>query len=78
MKVPGVLYSLLLAVGAWAVDYFATGGGSGLPWAAIALAVIPAVLKMFTVNAPPEVTPQADFGGPLPQADSKMKRLLLG
>lgn len=78
MRVPGVVYSLLLAVAAWLVDYLTTGAGAGVPWAPIVIAAVPVLLKMITVNAPPEVTPQADFGGPLPQRDSKFKRLLLG
>lgn len=81
MKVPGIVYSLLLAIGAWAVDWFTTGGGAGVPWAPILLATIPVVLKMFTVQAPPEEptpTPQGDFGGPLPQRSSKTHRLLWG
>lgn len=52
ITVPGIIYSLLLALGAWAVDYFTTGGGEGIPWAPILLATVPIILKMFTVQAP--------------------------
>jgi len=31
MKIPGIIYSLLLAVAAWAVDYFTSGRGRWLP-----------------------------------------------
>lgn len=49
MKVPGIIYSLLLAVGAWAVDYFSgSGAGSGFPWAPVLVAAVPVVLKFFT------------------------------
>lgn len=78
IRVPGVIYSLLLALGAWLVDYFTTGDGSNIAWAPILLAAVPIVLKMITVNAPPEVTPMSDFGGPSPQRDSKANRLLFG
>lgn len=82
MRVPGIVYSLLLAIAAWAVDWFTTGGGAGVPWAPILLATIPVLLKMIAVQAPPEETtptPQGDFGGPLPQReDSKTSRLLWG
>ncbi len=39
IKVPGIVYSLLLAVAAWAVDYFTTGAGAGVRVVADAVAV---------------------------------------
>lgn len=45
MTIPGVLYSLLAAVGVWAVEYFTVGPGNGLPWAPILVAAVPTVLK---------------------------------
>lgn len=59
ITVPGIIYSLLLALGAWAVDYFTTGGGEGIPWAPILLATVPIILKMFTVQASVSATPAA-------------------
>lgn len=50
IELPGIVYSLLLAVGAWAVDYFSTGDGSGIPWAPIMVAAVPILLKSFTVG----------------------------
>lgn len=49
IELPGIVYSLLLAVGAWAIDYFSTGDGSGIPWAPIMVAAVPILLKSFTV-----------------------------
>jgi len=51
IELPGIVYSLLLAVGAWAVDYFTTGDGSGIPWAPILVAAVPIILKSFSVSA---------------------------
>jgi len=73
MKVPGIVYSLLLALGAWAVDYFTNGAGNSVPWAPILLATIPVVLKLFVVSTETESTPRG-----LGEQPSKMKRLMLG
>lgn len=73
VKVPGIVYSLLLALGAWAVDYFTNGAGNSVPWAPILLATIPVVLKLFTVSTETESTPR-DLG----DRPSMMKKLLLG
>lgn len=54
MRIPGVLYSLLLAVGAWAVEYFTTGSGGDIPWSPILVAAIPVILKSFSVMAEPQ------------------------
>lgn len=71
MRVPGIVYSLILAVGAWAVDYFTEGAGSGWLYAPVLLAIIPILLKAITVTAPPEATPRgAD--------ESKLRKFLLG
>lgn len=57
IQVPGIVYSLILAVAAWATTYFATGQpGGDYIWAPILLAAIPTVLK-FLVEAQP--TPPA-------------------
>jgi hypothetical protein len=76
MKVPGVFYSLLAAVGVWAVDYFTTGAGSGIPWAPILVAAIPILLKAITVNVPPEQTPATARGAD--EGKSKTTKFLLG
>jgi hypothetical protein len=78
IKVPGVLYSLLLAVGAWAIDYFSNGAGVDVPWAPILIATIPVILKMFTVQAPATVEPQAMARGEVVEQPSKMKKFLFG
>lgn len=58
VKVPGIIYSLILALGAWVVEYFSTGGiGAGFPWAPVLIAAVPVALKFFTAattEAPPE------------------------
>jgi len=56
MTVPGIVYSLLLAVGAWAIEYFTTGAGAGVPWAPVLIAAIPIILKFFTAAG--EETPE--------------------
>lgn len=83
MKVPGVIYSLLLAIGAWAIDYLTTGEGAGIPWGPIVIAAIPVILKFITVQADqPEVTITSrsmayDLDGSDEQP-SKLRQLLLG
>lgn len=86
MKIPGVLYSLILAIAAWAVDYFTNGAGAGVPWAPILIAVIPVLLKMISVQSEPEPTqpnpPSAQARGlgdaAAPVQQTKVQRFLLG
>ena len=75
MTLPGALYSLLLAVGAWAVEYFSTGVGSGVPWAPILVAAVPIVLKAISTWLGQE--PQAATRGPA-TSSSKLGRFILG
>lgn len=78
MKVPGIVYSLLLALGAWLVEYFSPGGmGSGVPWAPILLAAVPIVLKLFTVASGP-TEPAAVARGEVEAPKSKTQKILLG
>jgi hypothetical protein len=49
IEVPGIIYSLAIAVGAWAIDYFTQGDGSGFPWAPILVAAVPILLKSLAV-----------------------------
>lgn len=81
LKVPGIIYSLLLAVLGWAATYFATGGAGGdYLWAPIVLAGLPIVLKFVTVYAGDKEQPAAmtrGMGNPVPRV-SKTERLLLG
>lgn len=53
MRLPGIVYSLVLAVGAWAVQYFTEGPGSGVPWAPILVAAVPIILQSISVAATP-------------------------
>lgn len=77
MTVPGALYSLLLAVGAWCVDYFTSGDGSASLIAPVIVAAVPIILKMFTATT--EETPEATARGVEPvQRRSYAKRVLLG
>lgn len=83
MRIPGVVYSLILAVAAWAIDYFTNGAGAGVPWAPILIATIPVLLKLITVQGEPEPTqPAAQARGldgqPAAAQPSKMQRFLLG
>ena len=61
MSIPGIAYSLLLAVGAWAVDYFTSGDGSASIIAPVIVAAIPVLLKFFTASG--EETPEAASRG---------------
>ena len=74
-KIPGFIYSLLAAIGAWGIEYLSTGPGMGLPWAPIMLMVIPTVLKLLVVASAKDDVPNAR--GEV-QSSSKMKRFLLG
>ncbi|MCB0060547.1 MAG: hypothetical protein KDE19_00460 [Caldilineaceae bacterium] len=48
IQVPGILYSLIAAIAAWATTYFATGNpGGDYIWAPILLATVPVILKLF-------------------------------
>lgn len=78
VTVPGVIYSLLLAVGAWALDYLSVGAGSGIPVAPILIAAIPIVLKMFTATTEP--TPPAAQARAMgaPEKPGYWQRVLLG
>lgn len=75
MTVPGALYSLLIAVGAWAVDYLTTGGGAGIPWAPLQSQWVPVILKMFTVQS---AEPAAMSRSAVGEQPSKMRKFLLG
>ena len=77
MKIPGAAYSLLLAVGAWCVDYFTSGDGSASLIAPVIVAAVQIILKMFTATT--EETPEATARGLEPvQKRSYAKRVLLG
>lgn len=81
VKIPGVLYSLALAIAAWAVDYLTTGDGSSIPWAPIAIAAIPVLLKAITVQAPEPaqaVSTARGFGDVSAAPKSKTRKFLLG
>lgn len=81
MRVPGVIYSLLLAAAAWAITYFSVGGAGGAYlFAPLAIAAVPIILKLFTVQTPPAPTAPASVArgfAPLPEP-SKTRRFLLG
>lgn len=77
MTIPGALYSLLLAVGAWCVDYFTSGDGSASLIAPVIVAAVPIILKMFTATT--EETPEATSRGVEPvQRRSYISKVLLG
>jgi hypothetical protein len=77
MRIPGIIYSLLLAVAAWAIEYFTQGPGSSMSYAPILIAVIPVLLKMITVHMEP-TQPQAAARGMGDAQPSKIERFLLG
>jgi hypothetical protein len=82
MKVPGIVYSLILAVGAWCVEYFTQGPGNAMSYAPIIIAVVPVLLKLVTVTTTaPTVEPSAAVSrGEMVevQPDNKMERFLFG
>ena len=82
MTIPGVLYSLILAIAAWAIDYFSgAGAGASLPWAPILIAAIPIILKLISVNAPQPTAPSGAARGMGSESEaqpSRLRRLLLG
>lgn len=84
MKIPGVIYSMLVAIGIWATDYFTVGSGGDWQWAAILVAGIPAIIKLFSVaTSEPEPTNPTGaqargFDGTVTPAPSKMRKFWLG
>lgn len=81
MKIPGAVYSCLIAVGmftaGWIVDYFTSGDGSASLIAPVIVAAVPIILKLFTATT--EETPEATARGVEPaQRRSYAKRVLLG
>ena len=88
IDLPGMVYSLALALGAWAIQYFTEGPGSGVPWAPILVATVPILLKTLTVQLPPPEVREEEgpstrsFGlepyeAPPPKR-TKMQKFLLG
>lgn len=78
MKVPGIIYSLLLALAAWLIEYFTHGAGAGVSWAPILLAAVPILLKLITVQAPPDPAAATARGFDALPPPSKTRRFLLG
>jgi hypothetical protein len=65
-KLPGAIYSLLVAIAAWLVDYLTTGDGAGIPWAPIVIATVPIALQYLRVYILPdgeEPAPEAQARG---------------
>ena len=74
LKVPGLIYSLLTAIGVFFVEYFTSGDGSASLIAPLIVAAVPIILKAITVQTgPAELT--RGMGGP---ATSKMRKWVLG
>lgn len=81
MRIPGAVYSFILAVGGfaagWIVDYFTSGDGAALIIAPAIVAIVPIIAKMLTETT--EETPEATARGVEPaQRRSYAKRVLLG
>lgn len=79
IQVPGFIWSMLAALLAWALEYL-TGHGTGIPWAPIAIAVIPALIKSVTVFLPPPAAQPSSIRGLVdaPVPASKWRKFLLG
>lgn len=80
MKIPGIIYSLLLAVAAWAVEYFTSGAGAGFPWASVLVAAVPVLLKLIAPgeDAPPQASQEISFGVEPEQRRSYVDKVLWG
>jgi len=81
MKIPGAVYSCLIAVGmftaGWIVDYFTSGDGSASIIAPVIVAAVPIILKMFTATG--EETPEmASRGVESVQRRSYVSKVLWG
>lgn len=81
MKIPGAVYSCLIAVGmftaGWIVDYFTSGDGSASLIAPVIVAAVPIILKLFTAAG--EETPEMASRGVEPvQRRSYVSKVLLG
>ncbi len=83
IRIPGLVYSILLAGAAALVEYFTAGPGQSMSYAPIIIAVVPVVLKMITVQSEPEAvqlsgaSPRGEFVAPVAQP-TKLQRLFLG
>lgn len=75
MAIPGALYSLLMDIGVWAIDYFSGGAGASLVIAPIIVAAVPIILKMFTVQGGEEPATRGMGGEP---ARSKLNKFIWG
>ncbi len=62
IDVPGLAYTLIVGLGAILLEYFVTGDGHSIPWAGIAVATIPLVVKALTVNLGPEEETLPEIG----------------
>lgn len=81
ITVPGLIYSLISAIGAWAVLYFDVGGaGAEHIIAPIILGAVPVILKIFTVQTPPTIDRNAAVsrGEAVSAPESKWRKFLLG
>jgi len=77
-KIPGFVYSLALAILAWGMEYLTQNGG-GIPWAPLAIAIIPMAIKAIEVQTKSGVPYAAVARGMgEPSAPSKLNRFLLG
>jgi hypothetical protein len=71
------VYSLLLALAAWAIEWFTSGPGSTMSYAPIIIAVVPVLLKIFTV-ASGATEPAAMARGEVEAPKSKTQKILFG
>lgn len=77
MTIPGAAYSLLLAVGAWCIDFYTSGDGSASIIAPVIVAAVPIILKLFTATG--EETPEMASRGVEPaQRRSYVSKVLWG
>lgn len=79
IRIPGLLYSFILAFLDWLVNWL-TGHGSEIPWAPMAIVIIPALIKMVSVQMPPPDAPLSSIRGldAVQPAQSKISKFLLG
>lgn len=72
---------VIVAVAAWAVDYFTSGAGAGFPWAPVLVASVPVLLKLLAPGGEPQAQASQDvsFGlEPVAQKRSYVDKVLWG
>lgn len=89
MKLPGVVYSLIVGVATWTITYMISGNSEGLMWASTIITIVPIILHSIDIlieDVGTDMTLQSlarslsisneKYG--LPPSETKFQRWLLG